>query len=73
MASEQSDTLKRANLTPLAGAISHAWQYFGFKMKEGKVVEPSQVSFRIYLYCAMECGSCVCPVNTTTKPSMLSR
>ena len=38
MASEQSDTLKRVNLTPLTGTISHAWQYFGFKTKEGKAV-----------------------------------
>jgi len=45
MASERSGTLKRANLVLLAGATSHAWQYFWFKTKEGKVVEPSEVSF----------------------------
>ena len=47
MASEQLDTLKRVNLIPLASASSQVWQYFGFKMKEGRVVEPSHVSFEL--------------------------
>ena len=39
------DVLKRVNLVPLAGATSQVWQFFGFKTEDGKVVEPSQVSF----------------------------
>ena len=39
------DVLKRVNLVPLAGVMSQVWQFFRFTTEEGKVLEPSQVSF----------------------------
>ena len=49
MASNQAyvpkDVLKRVNLVRLAGAMSRAWHFFGFKTEEGNVLEPLQVTF----------------------------
>ena len=60
MASNQADVprdiLKRVNLVLLAGVLSQVWQYFRFKTEEGKVLEPSQVSFLI-LTCDYVCAN----------------
>ena len=54
MVSHQVDVptviLKRVNLVSLAGAVSKIWQYFGFKTKEGKVLEPLQVNINLSLH-----------------------
>ena len=36
---------KTYKLHSLAGVMSKVWQYIGFKTREGKILEPSQVSF----------------------------
>ena len=39
-----SATLKPVNLVLLSVATSDAWQYFGFKTKDGNIINGSEVS-----------------------------
>ena len=64
MVSHQVDVptviLKRVNLVSLAGAVSKVWQYFGFKTKEEKVLEPLQVNINLSLHVCMRTMAHLC-------------
>ena len=39
-----SEELRKYKLSPLPGATSEVWKYFGFKKKDGKLVDRREVS-----------------------------
>ncbi len=39
-----SEELRKYKLSPLPGATSEVWKYFGFEKKDGKLVDRREVS-----------------------------